>query len=113
MRATRSRLRTPHGRQRYAGPRVSRPPSLFELRRKLTRATVGAVVSADFMEPCLHAVERGVAATAADQFVVVAVLDDAAALDGDDAVGLAHRGEPVRDDDDGAALRDAAHVVLD
>ena len=50
----------------------------------------GRTGSADFMEACLQAVERGVAAAGADQLVVGAVLDDAAALDGDDAVGHAH-----------------------
>src|SRR4051794_436385 len=66
--------------------------------------SVGAGASAGFMEPRLHAMQRGIASAAADQFVVVAVLDDAAALDGDNAVGLAHRGETMRDDDDGAPL---------
>src|SRR4051794_13156987 len=87
--------RSPQERQRYAGaPGVA----------SLTRATISAKCSADFMEPRLHAMERGIAPAAADQLVVVAVLDDTAALDGDDAVGLAHRGKAVRDDDDGASL---------
>ena len=41
------------------------------------------------MEACLQAVERGVAAAGLDQLVVRAVLDEAAALDRDDAVGAA------------------------
>jgi hypothetical protein len=44
---------------------------------------------------------------------VVAVLDEAAALDGDDAVGAAHGREAMGDDQHGAALRDLAHVLLD
>src|SRR5713226_4342983 len=72
---------------------------------------VGSEMSlADFMEADLGTVEHGVATADAEQFVVAAVLDDAPALDGDDAVDLAHRGEPVRDDEDGAARTDPAHV---
>ena len=44
---------------------------------------------------------------------MVAVLDEAAALDGDDAVGAAHGREAMGDDQHGAALRDLAHVLLD
>jgi hypothetical protein len=65
------------------------------------------------MEPCLKAMEGGVAPAGADEVVVIAVLDEPAALDGDDAVGAAHRREAVRDDEDGAALRDPAHILLD
>jgi hypothetical protein len=42
-----------------------------------------------------------------------AVLDDAAFLDRDDPVAVAHGGEPVRDDEHGAAMHDALHVLLD
>src|SRR5258707_51411 len=48
-----------------------------------------------------------------DQFIMGAVLDDAAALDGDDAVGPAHRGKPVGDNENGAAFTYPAHIVLD
>src|ERR1700737_766873 len=41
-----------------------------------------------------------------------AVLDDAATLDRDDAVGPAYRGKPVGDNENGAAFTDPAHVVL-
>jgi hypothetical protein len=42
-----------------------------------------------------------------------AVLDDAAPLDGDDPVSAANRRQPMGDDQDRAALRDLAHVLLD
>src|SRR5579883_189050 len=69
--------------------------------------------SACLMNPRLNAVEQGVAAAAPDQLVMAAILDDAAALDGDDAIGRAHGGKAMRDDDHGAALSDAAHILLD
>ena len=65
------------------------------------------------MRARLHVVEPRIAAAEPDQMVVRAVLDDAAVLERDDAVGLAHGRQPVRDDEDGAARRDALHVVLD
>src|SRR5258708_6710787 len=61
----------------------------------------------------LHGVKLSVAAAAAQQVLVGAVLRDASALDGQDAVGDPHRHQPVRDDEDGAALHDLAHVVVD
>src|SRR4051812_3071911 len=54
--------------------------------------------STDDMETRLHLVKRGVAPGALDELVVRAVLDQPSAFDGDDAVGMPHRGEPVRDD---------------
>src|SRR5882724_241322 len=57
--------------------------------------------------------EVGIAPVGTDQFVVGAVLGDAAALDGDDAVGPAYRGKPVSDNENGAAFTYPAHVVLD
>ena len=44
---------------------------------------------------------------------VVALLDDLAALQDDDAVALAYGGESVSDGDDGTATGDLAHVALD
>jgi len=44
---------------------------------------------------------------------MVAVLDDAAFLYGDYPVAMAHGGEPVRDDEYGAALNDMLHILLD
>src|SRR6185503_5519989 len=68
---------------------------------------------ADFMQTRLGAEQRRIASAAADQLFVGAVLDDAPALDRDDAVGMAHRRQPVSDDDDCAALADRSHVLLD
>src|SRR5437667_5915561 len=45
---------------------------------------------ADVMNACLQTMERRISTVAADQVVVGAVFDDAAALDGDDAVGAPH-----------------------
>ena len=42
-----------------------------------------------------------------------AILDDATAIDGDDAVGLTHCGKSVGDHEDRAALADPAHIVVD
>src|SRR5712691_3582 len=69
--------------------------------------------SEDFMDSGLQAVERGIAAAGLDQIVMGAVLDDAARFEGDDPVGAPHRGEPVGDDEDGTALGDLLHVLLD
>src|ERR1700730_12639470 len=71
------------------------------------------VMDSDFMDATLHAVEGGIAPTGSDQLVVRAVLDKAAALNGHDAIAGAHGREAVRDDEDGAALGDLAHVLLD
>ena len=67
---------------------------------------------ADLMEPCLEPMESCIAAAGLDQLVVGAVLDQAAAVDGDDAVGHPHRGEPMRDDEHRSAARDLRHVLL-
>ena len=74
--------------------------------RRCGRATWRRVGSAGFMETRLQAMERGVAAAGADQLVVGAVLDEPAALDGEDAVGAAHGGQAVGDDQHRAALGD-------
>ena len=47
------------------------------------------------------------------QLLVRAGFDDLAAAHADDAVAVAHCGETVGDDDDGAAAHDRAHVALD
>src|SRR5215467_241697 len=52
----------------------------------------------DFMDPCLQAMQRGVTAAAGDQGLVRAVLDQAAALEGDDAIHRPHGRQPVGDD---------------
>src|SRR5262249_30471614 len=68
---------------------------------------------ADVMDAGLEVRGLGVTAVGADQLVVGPVLDQTPALDGDDAIGPAHRGEPVGNDQDGAAFGDLPHVLLD
>src|ERR1700730_10610216 len=75
--------------------------------------TLADFMESDFMDATLHAVEGGIAPTGSDQLVMRAVLDQAAALNGHDAVAGAHRREAVRDDEDRATLGDLAHVLLD
>src|ERR1700730_9977020 len=75
--------------------------------------TLADFVDSDFMDPTLHAVEGGIAPTGSDQLVMRPILDQAAALNGHDAVAGAHRREAVRDDEDRATLGDLAHVLLD
>ena len=65
------------------------------------------------MEPALEAIQRRVAPAGPDQFVVAAVLDEASAVDGDDAVGIAHGRQTVRDDDDGSPFGDMLHFLFD
>ena len=48
-----------------------------------------------------------------EQFGVAAGLDDLAAVDDDDAVGITHRRQAMGDDEHRAALADGPHVVLD
>src|SRR6266567_832513 len=55
----------------------------------------------------------GVGTLRAHQFVVRSVLDDAAALDGDDSICAANRREAVSDHEYGPALAYLLHVVLD
>src|SRR5262250_221813 len=66
----------------------------------------------DFTGSGLQAVERGIAAASLDEIVMAAILDYAARVDGDDPVGAPHGREPVGDDEDGAALGDFLHVLL-
>src|SRR5579871_4285298 len=77
-----------------------------------TRLNNNPVASANFMKPRLHPVEAGVAAAIPDQFVMGAVLDQPAILDGDDSIRAPHGRQPMGDDDDRAALRDRRHVLL-
>src|SRR5690349_23348937 len=67
---------------------------------------------ADFMEPSLEAIERGVAAAGLDQLVVRAVLDDAAAFDGEDAGGHPERREAMGDHEHGAPASNRPHVLM-
>src|SRR5882757_283043 len=48
-----------------------------------------------------------------DQLVVGAVFDDASTLDRKDAIGPAHRGKPMGDNENGTAFADPVHIVLD
>src|SRR5258706_7854082 len=82
-------------------------------RRLATGSARPIADSDDFMKARLGAMQHGIAPALADELVVTAILDDLAALDGDDAVGQTHRGEPVGDDQDGPAGTDPAHVLLD
>src|SRR5262249_28417910 len=68
---------------------------------------------ADFMEPCLQAMQRGIAPACSKQRVMAAVLDQAATIERDDAIGRAHGREPVRNDQDRPSFRDLLHVSLD
>jgi hypothetical protein len=52
-------------------------------------------------------------AAAPEQFGVCALLGDAAVLDHDDPVGVAHGREAMRDDERGPAAEDATQRVLD
>jgi len=49
--------------------------------------------SDDFMDASLDAMQLGVPPPLRMSFVVAAVLHDTAMLDGDDAVGVTHRGQ--------------------
>ena len=65
-----------------------------------------------FMDIRLHPMKRCIATAFVDQLVVRSILHQPAAIDGDDAIASAHGGQAVGDDEDGAALGDARHVVL-
>ncbi len=55
----------------------------------------------------MQCVQAAVDAVAGQQLIVASDLGDAAFVDDDDAVGIAHGGEPVRDDED----RPSTHQV--
>src|SRR5581483_4111189 len=57
--------------------------------------------------------EVRIAPVRADQFVVRAVLDDAAVLDGDDPIGASNRGEPVSDNEDRPPFTNPPHILMD
>src|SRR4051812_19943759 len=81
--------------------------------REPARSHGGTTRSANVMDTCLHAEQRSVTAAGADQLLVRAILHQPPFLDSDDAVGHAHGRQPVGDDQNGAALRDLPHVLLD
>src|SRR3954454_23136981 len=72
----------------------------------------GMTALADFMNAPLHAIEGRVTSAGPEQLFVRAVLDQATAIDGDNPVGRAHGRQAVSDDNDGPALGDIAHVLL-
>jgi hypothetical protein len=61
----------------------------------------------------LLVVQLGVVAVAFDQFCVSTVFHDLAVVQHGDAVGVAHRRNPVRDEDGGPPLHDLAQMVQD
>src|ERR1700722_15088524 len=61
----------------------------------------------------LQAAERGIAAPLAKQFLVAPALDDLAGFDHQDAIGMHDGGQPVGDDDGGAARAELCDRVLD
>src|SRR5262249_11220859 len=76
-------------------------------------ACAGTMALADFMDTCLQPMQRGITAACPDQRFMAAVLDQTAALEGDDAIHRAHRAEPVGDDQHRAPFGGLLHVVLD
>src|SRR5262249_11740965 len=66
----------------------------------------------DSTDSGLQAMERGIATASLDKIVMAAILHDAARVDGDDPVGVPHGRESMSDDEDGAALGDLLHVLL-
>jgi hypothetical protein len=85
--------------------------SSFEHEAGVWKSDITAL--ANFMDTCLRAIERGVAAAGVDQLVVGAVLDQAPVVDGDDPVAPPRRREPMGDDEHAAAAGKLRHVVLD
>src|ERR1700761_3397077 len=101
-----------------AGSRRSRvPPAGTQVRAHFCEP-IPFLETGRFSEPRsldarLQVVQLGIATVAADQLIMTAVLDDAAAFNGDDTIGVAYRGQPVGNDEDRAAGGDFFHVLLD
>src|SRR5262245_23147415 len=96
-----------------AGRNASSSPRLSCARRNgmTSRIGVAGVAGlADFMDSCLQSVQRCIAAAGVDQRVMGAVLDQATALERDDAIGRPHGREPVRDDQNRSPPGDLFHV---
>src|SRR5262249_45346835 len=72
----------------------------FAWRKGMTTSPgfAGTEESADFMEASLQPMQRRIAAAGLDQRIMGAVLDQAAALQGEDPIRRPHGGEPVRND---------------
>src|ERR1700730_13955465 len=64
------------------------------------------------MDSSLQIVEFRITTVAADQLIMCSVLDDATALDGDDAVRVAHGRQTVSYEEHGPAAGDLLHVLL-
>src|SRR5450759_2418414 len=82
-------------------------------RRRISFFGNGIIFLADVMDSRLQIVQLRVAAVATDQLIMVTVFDDAAAFDGDDAIGIANRRQTVGNDEDRPAGGDLLHVLLD
>src|SRR5258708_28928805 len=85
-----------------AGRNASSSPRLACARRKgMTRRVglAGLSRSADFMNSCLQAIQRCIAAAGLDQRIIGAVLDQAATLARDDTIPRPHGRKPLRPDD--------------
>src|SRR5262249_1683727 len=81
--------------------------------RRSTRCFGKATIFlADLMQTCLEPRESCISAAGLDQIVMGAILDQAPAVDGDDAVRYSQRGEPMRDDEHRSATRDLRHILL-
>src|SRR5947207_507944 len=87
--------------------------STSSLRRASPARATETTALADFINSRLQAVEHRILPAGAEQCVVSALLDDAPALDRDDAIGVAQGREPVGDDEHGAPVDDLLHVLLD
>src|SRR5262249_17317904 len=80
--------------------------------RFIVKFAIAAVLTG-FMNPCLQAVQRCIAAAGLDQRLMGAVFDQAAAFERDDTIGRTYRGESVRDDQNRPPFGDLLHIVLD
>src|SRR5262245_43472273 len=67
---------------------------------------------ADCMDARLKSMEHRIAPICIDELVVGAVLHQPSTIDGDDAVGPAHGGKAMGNNEDRPALGDLPHVVL-
>src|SRR5207245_10567390 len=103
-----SRWRSRAPRRSPRAPRAAAPAPAF---RSARAPRAGIRVPAWFS--CLHGVQPRIAAAAMNELGMRAALDQLTTLHDEDALRVAYRGEPVRDDDHRAPLGDEAHVVLD
>src|SRR5262245_20113463 len=86
---------------RAAGKKASSSRRLARDRGSGTTWPAGLAGTAslmDFMDSCLQAMQRGIAATCFDQRVVRAIFDHATAFEGDDAIHHPHRRQTMGND---------------